>query len=377
MADPNILSFTNELKVKTTRRIIHIDMDCFYAAVEIRERPELKNKPVAVGGSSGRGVLTTCNYPARKFGLHSAMPVFKARQLCPDLTILPVRFDLYRKVSEQVRAIFARYTKLVEPLSLDEAYLDVSHLQQRGREIALAIREDIRRETGLTASAGIAPNKLVAKIASDWNKPDGQFVVPPSKVEAFMRDLPVKKIWGIGPKSTKRLAADGIKTCAHLQALDRTELAQRFGSFGLELYHLCRGIDERPVQPDRIRKSLSNERTFSQNLTDLESCRQALKRQFTELLEDLREKKPDRQIGKLFIKLKFADFRRTTVETGGSQPDLDVFQALLKEAWGRSGKDVRLLGLGVRFAEHGQNVEQLELAFPKEFNMRSDESYSR
>ncbi|HKK17223.1 MAG TPA: DNA polymerase IV [Opitutales bacterium] len=349
--------------MKALRRIIHIDMDCFYAAVEIRERPELKHKPVAVGGASGRGVLTTCNYPARKFGLRSAMPVFQARQLCPEVILLPVRFELYREVSAQVRAIFARYTKLVEPLSLDEAYLDVTHLKQRGHDIALAIRDDIRRETGLTASAGIAPNKLVAKIASDWNKPDGQLVVPPSKVEAFMRDLPVKKIWGIGPKSAKRLEADGIKTCADLQVLDRTQLAQRFGSFGLELYKLCRGVDERPVQPDRIRKSLSNERTFSENLTELESCREALKAQFAELMDDLRSKKPDRQIAKLFIKLKFADFRRTTAETGGTQPDLKVFDALLKEAWGRSGNDVRLLGLGVRFAEHNEIAEQLELSF--------------
>lgn len=338
-------------------------MDCFYAAVEIRERPELRNKPVAVGGSSGRGVLTTCNYPAREFGVRSAMPVFKARKLCPNLIILPVRFDLYREVSAQVRAIFARYTKLVEPLSLDEAYLDVSHLKEPGREIAQAIRDNIRRETGLTASAGIAPNKLVAKIASDWNKPDGQLVVPPSKVESFMRELPVRRIWGIGPKSAKRLATDGIETCADLQALDRAELAQRFGSFGLELYHLCRGIDERPVEPDRIRKSLSNERTFSENLSDLESCRDALKTQFAELMDDLRTKKPDRPIAKLFIKLKFADFRRTTAETGGSQPELKVFEALLKEAWGRSGKDVRLLGLGVRFAEQSETAEQLELAF--------------
>ncbi|MFU8847341.1 MAG: DNA polymerase IV [Opitutales bacterium] len=344
------------------RRIIHIDMDCFFAAVEIRERPELANKPVAVGGASGRGVLTTCNYPAREFGLRSAMPVFQARQLCPQVILLPVRFELYRSVSAQIREIFARYTELIEPLSLDEAYLDVSHLKQRGAEIAQSIRGDIRRETGLTASAGIAPNKLVAKIASDWNKPDGQLVVPPSKVEAFMRDLPVKKIWGIGPKSARRMAEIGIETCGDLQALDRIELAQKFGSFGLELYQLCRGIDERPVEPDRIRKSLSNERTFSENLTDLESCRDALDAQFAELMDDLRDQAPDRQIAKLFVKLKFADFRRTTAEASGPQPDLKIFQALLREAWGRSGQDVRLLGLGVRFAEHNESAEQLELA---------------
>ena len=347
--------------MRTKRRIIHIDMDCFYAAVEIREQPHLAKKPVAVGGSSGRGVLTTCNYPAREYGVRSAMPVFKARALCPHLIILPVRFDLYREVSQQVRDVFKRYTCLIEPLSLDEAYLDVSHLKQPGREIAQAIRDDIRRETGLTASAGVAPNKLVAKVASDWRKPDGQFVVSPSKVEAFMRELPVRKIWGIGPKSAARLQSDGVETCGDLQDFDRAALVDRFGSFGLELYSLCRGIDERPVQANRIRKSLSNERTFSKNLSSIEDCREALRRQHAELMQDLRVTAPDRAVSKVFVKLKFADFRRTTAEGSARQAKLDFFQDLLGKAWGRSGQNVRLLGLGVRFAEAGQSTEQLEL----------------
>lgn len=337
-------------------------MDCFYAAVEIRERPELTNQPVAVGGSSGRGVLTTCNYPARKFGVRSAMPVFKARELCPNLVILPVRFELYREVSKEVRSIFKRYTDLIEPLSLDEAYLDVSHLKRPGHEIAQSIRNDIFRETGLTASAGIAPNKLVAKIASDWNKPNGQQVVPPSQVEAFMRELSVRKIWGIGPKSSARLETEGIRSCADLQALDRAELVHRFGSFGMDLYQLCRGIDERPVESNRIRKSLSNERTFSNDLTTLDDCLEELDRQHRELIEDLKESSPERSIAKVFVKLKFTDFKRTTAEMGATQPELQLFKELLNEAWGRSGKDVRLLGLGVRFAERGHAIEQLELA---------------
>ena len=174
--------------MQTARRILHIDMDCFYASVEMRERTELASKPIAVGGSSGRGVLTTCNYIAREYGVRSAMPVFKARKLCPDLIILPVRFHLYRQASQQIRSIFKRYTELVEPLSLDEAYLDVTHLKRRGAEIAQDIRAAIYDETGLTASAGVGPNKLIAKIASDWNKPNGQCVVSPSKVDAFMHD---------------------------------------------------------------------------------------------------------------------------------------------------------------------------------------------
>jgi len=350
--------------VKATRRIIHIDMDCFYAAVEMRERPELRDKPIAVGGSSGRGVLTTCNYPAREYGVRSAMPVFKARELCPRLIILPVRFDLYRAASRQIRDIFRRYTEQIEPLSLDEAYLDVSHLKQRGAEIAENIRAEIRSETGLTASAGIAPNKLVAKIASDWNKPDGQLVVPPSCVEAFMRELPVRRIWGIGPKSAARMNEMGIATCGDLQQFDQADLVERFGSFGFELHSLCRGIDERPVEANRIRKSLSNERTFSVNLEELAECREALRRQHAELMDDLRAGAADRTIRKVFVKLKFADFQRTTAEMPATQPELGKFESLLKDAWGRSGQPVRLLGLGVRFAETGDHAEQLEFAFP-------------
>jgi DNA polymerase-4 len=347
--------------MKATRRIIHIDMDCFYAAVEMRERPDLAGRPLAVGGASGRGVLTTCNYAARAFGVRSAMPVFKARALCPHLVIVPVRFDLYRAASQAVRAIFARYTDLIEPLSLDEAYLDVSHIKRPGAEIAAEIRATIQAETGLTASAGIGPNKLIAKIASDWNKPNGQCLVSPSKIALFMQNLPVRRIWGVGPKSAERLAAHGIETCGHLQDKDRTWLAQEFGSFGLELHDLCRGIDERPVVPDRIRKSLSNERTFSKNLESFDECADALRAQHAELIEDLRKSAPDRAIAKLLVKLKFSDFRRTTAEMPGQQPNMEDYLKLLDEAWGRSGEPVRLLGLGVRFAETEGSVEQLEL----------------
>ena len=348
--------------MQAARRIIHIDMDCFYAACEMRERQHLAHKPVAVGGSSGRGVLTTCNYPARAFGVRSAMPVFKARELCPDLVILPVRFELYRAISKQVREIFHRYTELVEPLSLDEAYLDVSHLKQRGADIAQEIRDTIHQETGLTASAGVAPNKLIAKIASDWNKPNGQCVVSPSRVQEFMAPLPVRKIWGIGPKSAARFADLGIETCAQLQQLEQAELAQKFGSFGLELYNLCRGIDERPVEPNRIRKSLSCEHTFTKDLESLDACEAQLEQQHEELIHDLRASAPDRQIAKLVVKLKFSDFRRTTAEQPGQQPTLESYRELLHQAWGRSGEPVRLLGIGVRFSDAHRGPEQLELS---------------
>ena len=346
--------------MKTTRRIIHIDMDCFYAAVEMREHPELDGQPIAVGGSSGRGVLTTCNYIARGFGVHSAMPVFKARALCPHLVILPVRFELYREASRKIRDVFKRYTDLIEPLSLDEAYLDVSHHKRRGAEIAEEIRAAIYEETQLTASAGIGPNKLIAKVASDWNKPNGQCVVSPSHVVAFMRDLPVRRIWGVGPKSAARLLEFGVETCGQLQAYDQTRLAQEFGSFGLDLYKLCRGIDERPVQPNRARKSLSNEHTFPKNIEQLEDCETALRAQHREMLEDLRNS--ERPIAKILVKLKFSDFRRTTAEASSRQPDIEKYLELLREAWGRSGEPVRLLGIGVRFAEISNRPEQLELA---------------
>ena len=208
--------------------------------------------------------------------------------------------------------------------------------------------DEIQSDTELTASAGIGPNKLIAKIASDWNKPNGQCVVAPSKVALFMSELSVRRIWGVGPKSSIRLAKHGIKTCAQLPTRDKAWLAQEFGSFGLELYDLCRGIDERPVEANRIRKSLSNEQTFTTNLEPLEDCRKALNRQHHELVEDLRKNAPDRKIA-------------TTAEMSGPQPELTIFHKLLKDAWGRSGEPIRLLGIGVRFKESEGGSEQLEL----------------
>ncbi len=259
----------NDNAARHVRKIIHIDMDCFYAAIEERENPALRGKPVGVGGSERRGVLTTANYEARKYGCRSAMPVFKALELCPHLILVPVQFDLYRAVSSQIRSIFSRFTDLIEPLSLDEAYLDVSHLQTDGAAIAREIRAQIFEETRLTASAGIAPNKLIAKIASDWHKPNGQKQVREDEIPAFMAALPVGRIWGVGKKMREKLSALGIETCADLQALDQIELARRFGKWGIELWQLCRGIDDRPVSSDRTRKSVSSETTFRENIETL------------------------------------------------------------------------------------------------------------
>jgi DNA polymerase-4 len=342
------------------RKIIHIDMDCFYAAIEERENPSLRGKPVGVGGSERRGVLTTANYEARKYGCRSAMPVFKALELCPQLILVPVQFDLYRSVSASIRAIFGRFTDLIEPLSLDEAYLDVSHLQSSGAAVAREIRAQILEETGLTASAGIAPNKLIAKIASDWHKPNGQKQVTEEEIPAFLEKLPVGRIWGVGKKMREKLTALGIETCGDLQKLDQIELSQRFGKWGIELWHLCRGIDDRTVTPDRTRKSVSSEMTFSENITVLPALIPPMRGMIEGLLEDLAKSHSDRTIRSLVVKMKFADFNRTTAERAGHVVDPAIFEELLTEAWRRgNARSVRLLGVGVRFVDP-QEVEQLE-----------------
>lgn len=345
------------------RKIIHIDMDCFYAAVELRERPELAGQPVAVGGGGHRSVVTTCNYEARKFGVRSAMPGFMARERCPQLVFLPPRFDLYRAASRQIRKIFHEYTSLVEPLSLDEAYLDVSHSERYAWDIAKEIRARILRETSLTASAGIASNKMLAKIASDWRKPNGQFAILPDQVQEFMADLPVRKIWGIGPKSADRFAARGIQSCGDLQKLSLPDMVLQFGKWGKALHQLCRGEDDREVQPHRISKSLSNENTFSDNLDSLEECEAAIAKLSGELLDELRQKAPERKIRKAFVKVKFADFTRTTRECLCNDPTPLVYQTLLTDAYHRKNLPVRLLGAGVRFEEQ-EEILQPELFGP-------------
>jgi DNA polymerase-4 len=342
------------------RKIVHIDMDCFYAAIEEREDPSLRGKPVGVAGSTRRGVLTTANYEARKFGCRSAMPVFKALELCPQLVLVPVRFDLYRGVSARIRAIFGRFTEKIEPLSLDEAYLDLSHLNSSAESVAREIRHQIREETGLTASAGIGPNKLIAKIASDWNKPDGQHEVRPEDVEAFMKDLPVGKLWGVGGKMRAKLESLGVQTCGDLQRFDKIEMARRFGRWGLELWELSRGIDHREVETERVRKSLSTENTFTENLGSLEDLRPPMHAMLDELAGDL-ARHEDREIRSLVVKMKFADFTRTTAEKAHGILEAEIFEGLLAEAWQRGeGKPVRLLGVGVRFRDP-EEKEQMEL----------------
>ena len=345
------------------RKIIHLDMDCFFAAIEQRDHPELRGKPVGVGGARDRrGVLTTCSYEARPFGVRSAMPTFMALRKCPQLIVVPTRFDVYRRESLRIREIFAAFTQVIEPLSLDEAYLDISHLPFDPAAVAFEIRERIFEETGLTASAGIASNKLLAKIASDINKPNGQCLVAPGQVSAFMESLPVRKLWGIGGVSAEKLEKRGLLTCGQLQRLSRIDLHGLFGRFGLELYELCRGIDDRPVQPHRARKSLSTEQTFSQNLTTLPECERRLAILHADLLRDLARARDPRPIHKVFVKLKFSNFTRTTVECVAAEPALPILNPLLEQGFRRGGGlAVRLLGVGVRFA--GETGETSQLSF--------------
>ncbi len=338
-------------------------MDCFYAAIEVRDRSELAGLPVGVGGTRDRrGVLTTCNYEARKFGVRSAMPTFMALQRCPNLILVPTRFDVYRRESATIRGILHRFTNLVEPLSLDEAYLDVTAHPGAPGALAEVIRGLIFRKTRLTASAGIGPNKLIAKIASDLNKPNGQYEIAANEVREFISPLPVRKLWGIGPATEQRMERLGVTTCAELQRFSRAELFEQFGKWGPELYEQCRGIDHRPVEPDRERKSLSNEETYSTDLHTLEDCEEKLPELVEELAHELARKASDRVITKIFVKLKFSDFTRTTIERAGLQPSLEEFTTLLREAFARTGKPVRLIGVGVRFAETEEaNASQLAL----------------
>lgn len=347
------------------RKIIHCDCDCFYAAVEMRDDPSLRGRPLAVGGQPDeRGVIATCNYEARAFGVHSAMSSARALQLCPQLLLLPPDFVRYREASRRILAIYRDYTPLVEPLSLDEAYLDVSGVDRcRGSATLMAqeIRARIREEVGITASAGIAPNKFIAKVASDWNKPDGQFLVTPAAVDAFVAALPVKKIFGVGKVTAARLARLGVATCGDLRAWRLAELVGEFGSFGTTLHRLCRGIDERPVRPDRIRKSLSVETTYAHDLPDLAACRAALPALIEAFGGRFARAAETRPVHKAVVKIKFADFSQTTVECLSSAPDDEIWRALLEEGWARRRRPVRLLGVGVRFVEPAPAVAAAQM----------------
>ena len=348
------------------RKIIHCDCDCFYAAVEERDDHNLRGRPVAVGGGSDRrGVLCTANYEARKYGVHAAMPTGQAMRLCPDLIVIPPNMDKYKVVAGQVRRVFERYTDLIEPLSLDEAYLDVSESDQfhgSGTLIAQAIREEVRDDIGIAISAGVAPNKFIAKIASDWNKPDGLFVVRPDQVDDFVLSLPVKKIHGVGAVTAKKLTELGLYTCRDVRAYDRLALVQQFGRFGEQLYRYAHGEDDRSVNNSRVRKSVSVESTFNIDISGEEACHKKLQELIPRLEQRLAAMNPKRRVVGQFVKLKTNEFQQTTVDKqvdGGLS--VELFTELLQEANSRFNKPIRLLGVGVRFPAIRGDVRQLML----------------
>jgi DNA polymerase-4 len=346
------------------RKIIHCDCDCFYAAVEMRDNPALRALPVAVGGrAEQRGVIATCNYEARRYGIHSAMATSQALQRCPQLVVLPPSMEKYRIASRQILAIYRDYTDLVEPLSLDEAYLDVSdspHCKGSATLIAREIRARIAATVGIIASAGVAPNKFVAKIASDWNKPDGLFLVRPEEVDAFVAALPVKKLFGVGKVTAAKLNSLGAQTCADLRGWTLAELQHHFGRFGERLHELCRGIDLRAVSSSQERKSVSVEETYTPDVPDLAACLALLPALFDDLTARVKRCGAEKHVHKLYAKLRFADFRQTTVECVGNRLNLAQCEKLIETGYLRGNLPVRLLGLGVRLGEAAQ-LDQLSL----------------
>ena len=336
------------------RKIIHVDMDCFFAAVEMRDNPALRDIPLAIGGSrERRGVISTANYPARKFGVRSAMPTATALRLCPHLTLLPGRFEAYKEASHHIREIFSRYTSRIEPLSLDEAYLDVSdsvHCHGSATLIAQEIRQTISDELRLTASAGVAPIKFLAKIASDLNKPNGQYVITPETMPAFIKTLPLAKIPGVGKVSAAKLESMGLRTCADVQNSDLAMLLKRFGKFGRVLWERSSGIDEREVNNDRLRKSVGVERTLAEDIHEWDACEAIINEQlYPELERRLRQVKPDLLIARQGVKLKFNDFQLTTQEHVWPKLSREDLVATARKTWEerRAGRGVRLVGLHV------------------------------
>ncbi len=348
------------------RKIIHVDMDAFYASVEQRDDPSLRGKPVAVGGQH-RGVVMAASYEARKFGVRSAMPSVTAKRRCPELIFVKTRFDVYRAVSQQIRSIFLDYTDLVEPLSLDEAYMDVTE-DRSGLGTARAIAEDIRRrireETGLTASAGVSYCKFIAKLASDYRKPDGLTVITPERGSDFVASLPVARFHGVGPVTAAKMEALGILTGADLREWSLAALEAQFGSSGSWYHRICRGIDEREVKPDRPYKSVSAERTFDEDLIDPERLAAELERIAGYAWE--RVKRAEVSGRTVTLKVKFGDFTIITRSKSFATwvPDLPAFtvagQALLA-ALQPLPKGIRLLGLGLHNLSEGSDEPPVQL----------------
>ncbi len=351
------------------RKIIHIDMDAFFASVEQRDNPDLRGKPVAVGGSRERGVVAAASYEARKFGVRSAMSSRLAYQKCPSIVFVRHRFDVYKEVSKQIREIFQEYTDLVEPLSLDEAFIDVTvnkFEEPSAIKIASEIKQKIKEKTQLTASAGVSVNKFLAKIASDLKKPDGLAVILPEQVIPFLEELPIEKFFGVGKATAEKMKNFGIKTGADLKVHSRLELAQRFGKFGSYLYDVVRGIDKRKVKPDRIRKSISSETTYSEDLATLQDVKSSVRLLIGKLCKSC--EKYNIKGKTVNLKYRFNDFTTFTRSRtlGGFTNDHEIITDLtfeMLQELERDMKPIRLLGIGLSTLNTERKDNQLEFDF--------------
>lgn len=349
------------------RKIIHIDMDAFFASVELRDRPELKHLPVVISSHHPRAVIAAASYPARQFGLRSAMSMSQAKKLCPQVVVIEPNFNKYREVSEQIHQIFQRYTPLIEPLSLDEAYLDVTEnlfALPSATEVAQRIRAEIFQTTGLTASAGVAPNKFLAKVASDWNKPDGLCVIKPSQVQSFIQHLPLKKIPGVGKVTQEKLKQLQLETLGDLQKIEESTLIHHFGKYGHQLFLYAQGIDDRPVQVERERQQISKETTFDDDFT-LQQCQPYWSKLTAQVWESLNRKQL-RARG-VTVKLKLKNFQVLQHSKSFKNPlrslaELSqVLELLLNEMHIPDTYQFRLIGVGVYQLSTDDEQPQLSL----------------
>lgn len=340
--------------------IAHIDMDAFYASVELRDNPRWRGKPVVVGYDGARGVVAAASYEARRYGVFSAMPMAKAVRLCPELVVAAPRFSVYSEISQGLRGLYAEYTSRIEPLALDEAYLDLNHLENPGRVVS-EIRSRIRSAFGLPASAGIGPNKYVAKVASGKAKPDGQLLVAPEGVLPFLWPLPVSELWGVGPVSAGKLRNHGLVTIEQVAQSSLEDLTRIVGRSGADLYRMAWGQDDRPVETDFEAKSLSCEHTFERDCADPEELRQVLSRQAERLQSRLQRLKM--RAGLVVVKIRWPDFKTETRSTRlrPGSPLLDAADKVLQDRLKAVAQPVRLLGMGVADLLSDELPLQLEL----------------
>jgi DNA polymerase IV len=349
------------------RKIIHIDMDAFFASVELLEHPHLRHLPVVISSHHPRAVVAAASYPAREFGLRSAMSMSQAKKLCPQVIVIEPNFNKYREVSAKIHEIFQKHTPLIEPLSLDEAYLDVTENLQNiasATEVAMRIREEIFQVTGLTASAGVAPNKFLAKIASDWNKPNGICIIKPSQVQAFIQDLPLKKIPGVGKVTHEKLKSMNLETLGDLQQIEEAILIQNFGKYGRQLFLYAQGVDERQVQASRERQQISKETTFDQDFT-IDQCHRYWPRLIDQVWESLEKRKLHAR--GVTVKLKLKNFQIMQHSKSFKNPLKDktefqqILSILLKEMHIAADDQFRLVGVGVYQLEEYKPQPQLSL----------------